>query len=399
MLTMDSSALADLRAFRGSFYGCLRRRGDALFELTDAILTAGAFPSPVHLSLQPSHRRGWGSLYGALRLGRLDAEALRALFARYPLDSGGEPPVYAVDVSMWPRCDAEASPDRGFYYHPSRHSAGQPIVAGWAYQWIAQLGFACESWVAPVDAARVRPTENANAVAVDQVKALLARTPERGDNSLFVFDASYDPVRLQRGLEGCDAQILVRLRAGRCFYDDPEGPPARTGRPRRHGRKLDTKDPKTWGRSPPPSTAVRTRATACWYGCAPGRGCTRRPRSTPPVGPAVRAPSSEGRSCWWKSPVCRVPPASRGCCGCGGRAWGNRTSTSSGAPTVRRFDLEHTFRFLKQELGWTTPRVRHPSRPTCGRGWWSLPSRSCAWDARAWRIGGCPESVATVLAA
>ena len=49
-------------------------------------------------------------------MGRLDAEALRALFARYPLDSGGEPPVYyALDVSVWPRCDAEASPDLGFY--------------------------------------------------------------------------------------------------------------------------------------------------------------------------------------------------------------------------------------------------------------------------------------------
>ena len=26
---------------------------------------------------------------------------------------------------------------------------------------------------------------------------------------------------------------------------------------------------------------------------------------------------------------------------------------------VRRFDLEHTFRFLKQSMGWTTPRVHH----------------------------------------
>jgi hypothetical protein len=29
---------------------------------------------------------------------------------------------------------------QGYYYHPSRHSAGQPIVAGWSYQFIAQLG-------------------------------------------------------------------------------------------------------------------------------------------------------------------------------------------------------------------------------------------------------------------
>ncbi len=359
MLTMDPSALDELRAFRSSFYDCLHRRGDALFELTDAILAAGAFPSPVHLSLQPAHRRGWGSLYGALRWGRLDAETLRALLARYPL-AGGEPSVYAVDVSVWPRCDAEASPERGFYYHPSRHSAGQPIVAGWAYQWIAQIGFARESWVAPVDAARVRPTENANAAAVEQVKALLARSPERGDDPLFVFDAGYDPVRLQRGLEGCGTQILVRLRAGRCFYADPEGPPAKTGRPRRHGHKMDTKDSKTW---PEPSSEyvcedpgygpVRVRS---WSGLHPKtqehptRG-TRRPR------PIVRGtlvlvevsrlprPTREPRMLWmWWS--------------------------GSGKPDldllwrayVRRFDLEHAFRFLKQELGWTAPRFRHPEQ-------------------------------------
>ncbi len=110
-----------LRAFRRSFYECFHRRKDALFELADAILAAdGAAPSPAHLSLQVSHRRGWGSLYAALDRGRIDAQALRRLLARHPL-AGSETPVYAVDVSVWPRCDAEASPERGFYYHPSRH--------------------------------------------------------------------------------------------------------------------------------------------------------------------------------------------------------------------------------------------------------------------------------------
>ncbi len=74
---MDSSALDIFRAFRSSLYSCLHRRADALFELTDALLTAEeAVPSPVHLSLQPSHRRGWGSLYNALSRGRIDAPEL-----------------------------------------------------------------------------------------------------------------------------------------------------------------------------------------------------------------------------------------------------------------------------------------------------------------------------------
>ena len=150
---------------------------DALFELTDAILTAdGVVPSPVHLSLQASHRRGWGSLYAALWRGRIDAETLWELLARHPL-AGSETttPVYAVDVSVWPRSDAETSPERGFYYHPSRHSAGQPIVAGWAYQFVAQLNFVRESWTAPMDVERVRPAQDANVVAASQVGALLGR--------------------------------------------------------------------------------------------------------------------------------------------------------------------------------------------------------------------------------
>jgi hypothetical protein len=73
----SSDALHALSTFRRSFYECLHRRIDALFELTDALLTADAAPSPVHLSLEAPHRRGWGSLYAALRRGRIDAEALR----------------------------------------------------------------------------------------------------------------------------------------------------------------------------------------------------------------------------------------------------------------------------------------------------------------------------------
>jgi hypothetical protein len=355
-----------LHSFRRSLYECLHRRGDALFELADAILTADAVPSPVHLSLQASHRRGWGSLYAALDRGRIDTEALRRLLARHPL-AGSETPVYAVDASVWPRCDAECSPERGFYYHPSRHSAGQPIVAGWAYQFIAQIGFVRESWTAPVDVERVRPAQDANEVAAEQVKAFLRRAPEEeGDIPLFVFDAGYDPVKVQRGLEGSPCQILVRLRAGRCFLADPSlaGPPAHTGRPRRHGPKMKCADPSTW---PQPSTeyacedagygAVRVRA---WANLHPkvraheGRG-SRGPLPIV-VGTLVlveveRLPRGERRReprvlwLWWHGPEGEAPNL--------GLLW---------RAYVRRFDLEHTLRFLKQALGWTTPRVRHPEQ-------------------------------------
>ena len=106
-----------LLAFRERFHGCLQRRRDALFELCDALLADGAAPSPVQLSLTPAHRRGWGRLYAALSRGRLDEKALRDLLACQRLaEAPGRARVYAVDRSSWPRCEAETSPEHGYYY-------------------------------------------------------------------------------------------------------------------------------------------------------------------------------------------------------------------------------------------------------------------------------------------
>jgi DDE superfamily endonuclease len=155
-MLLPTSPLVRLAAFRAELHATFTRRADALFELGDALLCAQTFGSLPHLSLEPVCRRGWGSAYAALARGEVDAERLRDLLAASLPDAG--PPVFAVDVTTWPRCDAECSPCRGYYYHPSRHSAGQPIIAGWAYQWIAQLGFERDSWTAPVDARRLHPT-------------------------------------------------------------------------------------------------------------------------------------------------------------------------------------------------------------------------------------------------
>src|SRR5690349_10996192 len=239
----NPSSLTDLFRFRADLYASFDRRQDALFELTDAALTSGLAPSLAYLSLECSHRRGWGSLYAALAKGTMDTNSLRHALARFPL-TGGEP-IFAVDVSVWPRCDAETSPGRGFYYHPSRHSAGQPIVAGWAYQWVAQLGFVRDSWTAPVDVRRVHPTDNAHAVAAAQIRAVLRGRPVNAPPPVFVFDAGYDPERLARELDDAPVGVLVRLRRDRCFYADPTSQPL-TGRPRRHGAKFACRDAATW---------------------------------------------------------------------------------------------------------------------------------------------------------
>ena len=211
-------------------------RADALFELTDAILIASSVPSLPHLSVVPIHRRGWGSIYAALSKGRIDQDLLGELLDGHsPEDNAtrGKPRVYAVDLTAWPRCDAESSPERGYYYHPSRYSAGQPIVAGWAYQLIAEIGFARDTWVAPVDVRRLRPVEDDNTVA--QVRDLLGRLPHESPSPLFVFDAGYDPVKLERELGETPLRLLVRLHSNRVFYADPEQEgPRPVGRAKRY---------------------------------------------------------------------------------------------------------------------------------------------------------------------
>lgn len=218
-----------------------------------------------------------------------------------------------------------------------------------------------------MDVERVRLARDANEVAAEQVKAFLRRSPKEEEATpLFVFDAGYDPVKVQQGLQEWPCQILVRLRAGRRFYADPSvaGPPALTGRPRRHGPKMKCADPSTW---PEPSaehsledTGYGTVRVRAWANLHPkvrahegrgSRGLLPIVRGTLVLVEVERLPRGERRReprvlwLWWHGP--------KGATLSLDLIW---------RAYVRRFDLEHTFRFLKQTFGWTTPRVRHPEQ-------------------------------------
>jgi hypothetical protein len=359
-MPMPTSPLVRLGAFRDQLHACFSRRADALFELGDALLSQPTpFLSLPQLSLEPAHQRGWGSTYAALVCGRIDTERLRDLLAGClpPAD----PPVFAVDVTTWPRCDAECSPERGYYYHPSRHSAGQPIVAGWAYQWIAQLSFDRDSWTAPVDARRLHPLDDTDQTAAGQIRALLERLPAGGPLPLFVFDAGYDSAQLTLDLAEERVAVLVRLRADRCFYADPPAPPpGKTGRPRRHGAKFAFADPATW--PAPTATLVcqddqyGTVTVQAWAGLHPkqqrhpGHGSGGpRPivRGTIVCVQVERVPARTRPPkvlwLWWAGP-------------------GELDLDLAWRAYIRRFDLEHSVRFAKQTLGWTTPRPRTPEQ-------------------------------------
>jgi hypothetical protein len=80
---------------------------DALFEIMDVLLTVSMIENLAHFSLTPGFQRKWGSVYDALNQGTLASERWERLLDEYPLDQG--PAWYAIDGSVWPRCDAETS--------------------------------------------------------------------------------------------------------------------------------------------------------------------------------------------------------------------------------------------------------------------------------------------------
>jgi hypothetical protein len=128
----EQDAFAELSRFRTAFYECLSARADAFFELADALLCAdGPVKTPVELSLTAEHRRGYGSLYGALNHGRLDVDRLRDLLVSVPLPRFDGRIVLSVDVSPWLRSDAACSPERLFCHVHGRSKAAAQIIPGW----------------------------------------------------------------------------------------------------------------------------------------------------------------------------------------------------------------------------------------------------------------------------
>ena len=358
------TSTSDLAEFRSLVYGSFTSWADTLFELCDALLCT---PSPVSsvpaLSLEPEFKRGHGSLYKALAKGGIDEGGLRRLLVQYRPDNW--PLVFAVDASTWARCDAETSPERGFYHSASKHSAGQPIVAGWSYQWISQLSFTPDSWSAPLDVMRIVPLLDQTTATVTQIRRLVGLLPKHKEVPLFVLDAGYDPIGLGHDLADQRCEVLTRIRDDRVFYGDAppraNRPKETGGRPPRHGHRCKCSDDKSWT-TPDASLGVADFrygkiTITVWHGLHPrlsGRGHWKD-YATPPIvkGSVIRVevehlpkPTGGAKKTLWLFWSGAGEPDLERCA----RAY------------LHRFDIEHGFRFVKGTLGWVTPSLCTPEQ-------------------------------------
>jgi hypothetical protein len=365
-----SASLGDLAGFRGAFYDCLTLRADALFELTDAVLCSdGPVTTLVGLTLTAEHRRGHGALYDGLGSGRIQVDRLRRSLANLPVPRDAQGRItLGVDVSPWLRPDAATTADRSFCHVYGRGKGQAQMIPGWPYSFVAALEPGRTSWTTLLDAVRVSPCDDATEVTATQIREVIERLQQArhwkpGDaDILVVFDAGYDVTRLAFLLADLPVELLGRLRSDRVFYFPAPPQDGKPGRPPRHGPEFALSRVAT---QPVPEVTTLTQTSR--YGAARARAWARlHPKLTHRAAWADLSgelPVIEGSIIQLQ--VQRLP---------GDRnpkplwLWYSRPNVQQSdvdrlwRAFLRRFDLEHTFRFLKQTLGWTRPRIRTPEQ-------------------------------------
>ena len=363
-------ALGVLAAFRRELYRCFSKRPDGLAELADAVLCK---PDRVHmlaeLSLVPECRRGHGAVYDAVNSGRVQIGRLRRSLAALAFPAWADGRIrLAADVSNWLRPDAQTSPDRLFCHTYARGKGNAQMIPGWPYSFVAALEPGRTSWTLLLDAVRLGAADDATEVTAGQVREVAARIIDAGHwhdgdpDILVIFDAGYDLTRLAWLLRDLPVEVLGRLRSDRVLYfPAPAREPGTNGRPARHGAVLKLADQQSWP-DPPVTTVTETTR----YGTATATAWSQlHQRLTSRAGwedHDGELPVIEGTLIRLR--VSRLP---------GNRSpeplwlWtttarlDDETVNRSWQAFLRRFDIEHTFRFLKQVLGWTRPKLRDPA--------------------------------------
>lgn len=347
MFTQASYSVEDLLAFRKGIYTAgLTARADALFELSDALLTTPRPSSVVALSLAPAFRRQWSSVFDALSDGRMDRDAIRRhQLAFAPSDAR---PVWVVDHTLWSRPDARTSPDRGFYHQPTRVWGQKPIGIGHAYTTVGIVPEEEGSWFLPLDQRRISTEQTPVEAAAVQIKELLEEVSYR---PLVEGDSEYGCGRFVNALGDAACDVLLRIRPNRVLYGEP-GPYDGRGRPRKHGARFALSDDETW-----------SEPDAVWEGKdADGNRMIVRVWEQVHFKQAANFPGTVILIEWPDAKGTRRDPR---------RLWlfwrgQDRPELPQSAPLYgRRFTVEHFYRFEKQTFRWN--KAQMPDLEPCQR--------------------------------
>lgn len=339
--------LNTLTQFRQALYQAFRQAKDALFEACDALVSDSAAQSFAELSLSPRWRRHWCSLYAAFRDGRIDRAGLRATFAtQTPLPNAGQRLVIGVDVSTVARPESPTARDRTYQYVPNLPDCRAPVTVGWGFSAVVVLPETPSSWTYLLDNQRVPSDCTAAQVAAEQLAALIPLLPVR---AVLVGDRYYGSAAFVQATARVPCDKLLRIPGNRVFYRPAPPRTGNRGAPRKDGTPFKCRDARTHGK--PAATWAGSdehghRLEVAAWANLHYKQCRH---ITVTIIRVIRHGATgkkrDPRVSWfvWLGSE-RLPLAD---------VW----------PTYRRrYSQEHGFRFEKQDLLWTAPRLRTPEQ-------------------------------------
>lgn len=218
-------------------------------DLLDALSSQTNAGSVVELSLNPSFRRQYSSVYKGIAEARLTNKDLAQLASPH-LGRQQRWPFYrlCVDVTPLSRPFASCLADRGFVYS----GTGRKVFLGHQYSTVVGLPEVTKqekTWVTPLAVTRVQTTMDKELVGAEQVAELLTdeTLPFGQALTVLIGDTYYSkPAFLCTLLEHKNLVILTRARADRVFYCQPTAKQQGRGRSKWYGDRFVLGDPTTW---------------------------------------------------------------------------------------------------------------------------------------------------------
>lgn len=161
----------------------------------------------------------------------------------------------AVDTTNISRTHSPTLIDREFVHKPSSIGGQKPITIGHKYSVLTYLTKDEKTeynWSIPLSSERITSFSNDGQTAIKQIKVLLNNCPQLNNNKLLVTTAdSYYSNQYFLGnlTKHKNLVTLTRSRSSRVFFSLPKidsNQPKRRGHPLWYGEKFDLKDETTW---------------------------------------------------------------------------------------------------------------------------------------------------------
>jgi hypothetical protein len=331
------TSLADLAEFRKRIYNGLGPSRDSLFDLMDATLTSRSLSSFVELSLSPVFRRQWSSLYKGIERGQPPGRELMKLYAQRISETPQV--VLAGDHTAYGRLWSPTLKERTYEHQPQPQPGAKPITLGVGYSTIACIPEEQGSWALPLLHERITSFETPLEKAAEQLQQVCEAIESR---PISLWDAEYGCARFLKLTADVDCDKLLRTRSNRVVYGPAPAYGGR-GRPRKHGARFKLNDDTTWWSSDEQISVQDEKLghlrVRCWSSVH-FRESAELPMTLILV-ERLNAPGQRTHRPLWLIWTGNIMPALA-------TVW---------RLYLRRFCVDHWYRFIKQRLHWCLPHL------------------------------------------